>query len=176
MENQKLITMITEDEIKSAIINAAQSYGKLYENQQLTIVADVRNSFIFIADLIRELPIDVTIQFVVTPTKELENCNLQESKIDLGLTTSLKGKNVLIVNDILNNGNTLNRLFDYVNKEQPLSIKILNLIEKDNKDRNVKLEYESLFKIDNLFIVGYGLTYNESYRGLKAIYSLEIKE
>ncbi|AKX34700.1 hypoxanthine-guanine phosphoribosyltransferase [Spiroplasma litorale] len=174
MENQKLVTIITEEEIRSAIANAAQSYGKLYENQQLTIVADLRNSFIFIADLIRELPIDVTIQFVATPTKDIENCNLQNSKIDLGLTESLKGKNVLIVNDILLNGNTLTRLYDYVKNEDPGSIKILNLIEKDNKDRNISLEYESLFKIDNLFIVGYGLTYNESYRGLKAIYSLEI--
>ncbi|AKU80311.1 phosphoribosyltransferase [Spiroplasma turonicum] len=176
MENQKLVTMITEEEIKSAITNAAQKYAKLYENQQLTIVADLRNSFIFIADLIRELPIDVTIQFVATPTHDVENCNLHESKIDLGLTSSLKDKNVLIVNDILLNGKTLTRLYDYVKEEEPSSIRILNLLEKENKDRIIDLEFESLFKIENLFIVGYGLTYNESYRGLKAIYSLEINE
>ncbi|AUB32164.1 phosphoribosyltransferase [Spiroplasma floricola] len=170
MENQKLITLITEEEIKAAITKAGTDIGKRYEDQQLIIVAELSTSFIFIADLIRELPIDATIQFVTTYNEN------EELLIDLGLKKTLKGKNVLIANDILNKGTRLEKLYNLVKKEEPANVQILNLIEKNNKERTVHLESTSLFKLEDVFIVGYGLTYNESYRGLKGIYSLSIEE
>ncbi|QHX37070.1 phosphoribosyltransferase [Spiroplasma sp. BIUS-1] len=170
MDNQKLITLITEEEIKAAIAKAGSDIGKKYEDQQLTIVADLSSSFIFIADLIRELPIDVTIQFVTTPKEN------EDLIIDLGLKHTLKDKNVLIVNDVLNKGNRLARLYDLVQKEQPNNVSVINLIEKNIKDRNIEVESTSLFKLEDVFIVGYGLTYKESYRGLKGIYSLSVEE
>ncbi|AGR41668.1 phosphoribosyltransferase [Spiroplasma taiwanense] len=173
MDTQKLVTLVTEEEIKAAIVKAAADFAKLYENEQLTIVADLSSSFIFIADLIRELPIDVTIQFVTTPIHEEKD---KRVKIDLGLKTTLKDKNVLIVNDILFNGNSLSRLYNLVKEEEPKDIKILTLIEKNSKTREFSEDYTTLFKIDDNFVVGYGLTYKESYRGLKGIYSLVIKE
>ncbi|WP_338985044.1 phosphoribosyltransferase [Spiroplasma endosymbiont of Diplazon laetatorius] len=170
MDNQKLVTLITEEEIKAALTKAGTDLGKTYEGQQLTIVADLSSSFIFIADLIRELPIDVTIQFVTTPSET------EDLLIDLGLKHTLKEKNVLIVNDVLNKGNRLKRLYNLVQKEEPANVQILNLIEKNIKDRSVELESTSLFKLEDVFIVGYGLTYKESYRGLKGIYSLSVEE
>ncbi|AUM63044.1 phosphoribosyltransferase [Spiroplasma monobiae] len=170
MDNQKLVTLITEEEIKAAISKAGTDLGKAYEGQQLTIVADLSSSFIFIADLIRELPIDVTIQFVTNPKED------EDQIIDLGLKHTLKDKNVLIVNDVLNKGNRLERLNNLVQKEEPANVQILNLIEKNSKDRTVELESTSLFKLEDVFIVGYGLTYKESYRGLKGIYSLSTEE
>ncbi|QEH62399.1 hypoxanthine phosphoribosyltransferase [Spiroplasma chinense] len=169
-DNQKLVTVITEEEIKAAVIKAANEYGKMYENEQLTIVADLSSTFVFVADLIRELPIDVTIQFVAK-TKDSNS-----TKIDLGFETSLKGRNVLIVSDIFYKGNALKKLYDIVNEEEPKDVKILSLIEKKHKDRSAELEVDSLFSIDDIFIVGYGLTANESYRGLKAIYHLQTEE
>ncbi|WP_339020867.1 phosphoribosyltransferase [Spiroplasma endosymbiont of Atherix ibis] len=170
MENQKLITLITEEEIKAAITKAGTDIGKKYEDQQLIIVAELSSSFIFIADLIRELPIDATIQFVTTYNEN------EELLIDLGLKKSLKGKNVLIANDILNKGTRLEKLYNLVKKEEPAYVQILNLVEKNNKERTVHFESTSLFKLEDVFIVGYGLTYKESYRGLKGIYSLSIEE
>ncbi|WP_339030007.1 MULTISPECIES: phosphoribosyltransferase [unclassified Spiroplasma] len=170
MDNQKLVTLITEEEIKAAIAKVGTDLGKTYENQQLVIVADLSSSFIFIADLIRELPIDVTIQFVTTPKEN------EDLLIDLGLKHTLTDKNVLIVNDVLNKGNRLEKLHNLVEKEKPANIQILNLIEKNIKDRKMELESASLFKLEDVFVVGYGLTYKESYRGLKGIYSLSIEE
>ncbi|AGR42539.1 phosphoribosyltransferase [Spiroplasma diminutum] len=170
MDNQKLVTLITEEEIKAAIAKVGSDLGKTYEDQQLTIVADLSSSFIFIADLIRELPIDVTIQFVTNPRED------EEVLIDLELKNTLKDKNVLIVNDVLNKGNRLERLYNLVKNEGPANVQILNLIEKNTKERNIELESTSLFKIEDLFLVGYGLTYKESYRGLKGIYSLSFEE
>ncbi|ALD66903.1 phosphoribosyltransferase [Spiroplasma cantharicola] len=170
MDNQKLVTLITEEEIKAAIAKIGTDLGKTYENQQLVIVADLSSSFIFIADLIRELPIDVTIQFVTTPKEN------EDLLIDLGLKNTLTDKNVLIVNDVLNKGNRLQKLHSLVKKEKPANIQILNLIEKNIKERKMELESASLFKLEDVFVVGYGLTYKESYRGLKGIYSLSIEE
>lgn len=169
MNIANLVTVITEDEIKASIMKVASDYGKAYENQQLTIVAELSGVFVFVADLIRELPIDVTIQFVTTPDKAEMN---KKIKIDLGLNSSLKDKNVLILTDIFYEGNALKRMHDIVSLEEPRDIKVLSLIDKQCKNRKVDLEVHSLFKIDEDFIVGYGLTHNESYRGLKSIYKL----
>ncbi|AHB36825.1 phosphoribosyltransferase [Spiroplasma apis] len=170
-DNQKLVTLITEEEIKGAIIKAATEYGKTYENQQLTIVAELSSSFVFVADLIRELPIDVTIQFFTKETTSDER-----KKINLGSNKSLNDKNVLIVTDILYEGNSLKNLYELIQKENPQKVELLALIEKDCKTRNFDLEVDSLFKIDDCFVVGYGLTYKESYRGLKGIYKINVNE
>lgn len=171
MENQQLTTLISEEEIKSAISKAASEYSKTYENEQLTIVADLSNTFIFVADLIRELQIDTTIQFITRDAAQEP-----KSKIDLGLAESLAGKNVLIVTDIYHKGNTLKKIYEIVNGEKPKQVNVLSLIEKKSKDREQELEVNSLFKIEEVYIVGYGLTYNGSYRGLKGIYSIQLEE
>ncbi|AOG61079.1 hypoxanthine-guanine phosphoribosyltransferase [Spiroplasma helicoides] len=166
-ENRQLITLIAEDEIKAAIVKAASEYAKMYENEQLTIVAELSSTFVFVADLIRELPIDVTIQFI-TKIDAIEGA----TRIDLGLSTSLHNKNVLIVSDVLYKGRTLQKIYDIAMQDKPKDVRVITLIEKKNKDRELSFEVDALFKIEDVFIVGYGLTYNESYRGLKGIYSL----
>ncbi|AHI53390.1 phosphoribosyltransferase [Spiroplasma culicicola] len=171
IDNHKLVTLITEEEIKAAVIKAANDYAKLYENQQLTIVAELSSTFVFVADLIRELPIDVTIQFITRKPGEDHT-----AKIDLGLTDSLEDKNVLIVCDIFYKGNALKKTYDLVMAENPKDVKLLSLIDKKSKEKNEELNVESLFKLDDVFIVGYGLTHNESYRGLKGIYNLQVEE
>ncbi|ARU90875.1 hypoxanthine-guanine phosphoribosyltransferase [Spiroplasma clarkii] len=163
--------MISEEEIKAAIIKVASEYSKAYENEQLTIVADLSNTFIFVADLIRELQIDTTIQFIVRDGTQKPN-----SLIDLGLNESLKGKNVLIVADVYYKGNTLKRINDIVTSENPKDIKLLTLVDKKSKEREFELEINALFKIEDIYIVGYGLTHNGSYRGLKGIYSINLEE
>lgn len=169
MSTTNLLTVITEDEIKASIAKIASDYGKMYENEQLIIVAELSGVFVFLSDLIRELPIDTAIQFVTTPNQvQLE----KRFKIDIGLSTSLKDQNVLIVTDVFYRGSSLSRLYELVQLEKPKDVKILSLVNKQCTNKNTNLPVSYLFNIEDCFLVGYGLTHNESYRGLKSIYKL----
>ncbi|QBQ08204.1 hypoxanthine-guanine phosphoribosyltransferase [Spiroplasma gladiatoris] len=169
-QNNNLVTLITEEEIKASIRKAAVELAKVYEGEQLTIVAELSSAFVFVADLIRELPIDVTIQFIIK-----NQATDARSIIDLGMQSSLKDRHVLLVTDVFYKGNTLQRVYDLVQEEKPADVKVLALIDKKFKNRNVSIPVTSLFSVDEVYIVGYGLTYNESYRGLKGIYNLIIE-
>lgn len=168
MNNQQVMILISEEEIKSAIIKAASEYSKMYENEQLTIIADLTNTFVFAADLIRELQIDTTIRFI---TKDYYENNRQKPSAED--EESLKDKNILIITGLLQSGLTLKKIYDNVNEEKPKNIKVLSLIEKKSKNKVENFEISSLFKVEDIFIVGYGITYNKSYGGLKGIYSLQ---
>jgi|GEM_PF-3923683 len=168
MNNQHVMILISEEEIKSAIIKAASEYSKMYENEQLTIIADLTNTFVFAADLIRELQIDTTIRFI---TKDYYENNHQKPNAEG--EESLKDKNILIITGLLQSGLTSKKIYDNVNDEKPKNIKVLALIEKNSKNKIENFEVSSLFKVEDIFIVGYGITYNKSYGGLKGIYSLQ---
>ncbi|QGS52445.1 phosphoribosyltransferase [Spiroplasma tabanidicola] len=169
-EKINLITLITEEEIKGAIRKIAVELAKTYEGEQLTIVAELSSAFVFVADLIRELPIDVTIQFIVK-NKQSD----ARSVIDLGVETSLKNRHVLLVTDVFYRGNTLKQVYDIVQSEEPLDVKVLALIDKKCKTKNEEIPVISLFSTEDVLLVGYGLTHNESYRGLKGIYNLVLE-
>lgn len=171
MNTTNLVTVITEEEIKSAIQKVATDLAKQFENEELIIVSELSGVFVFMADLIRELPIDATIQFITN----IEKDGLK-MKIDLESERSLKDKNVLILADVFAKGNALTRIYDIVKTEEPKDVSILALVNKDVKDKNTDLPVTSLFNIDDSFLVGYGLTQNRSYRGLKSIYRIQDEE
>ncbi|AXK50898.1 phosphoribosyltransferase [Spiroplasma alleghenense] len=170
-EVTKLLTVITEDEIKSAIANEARNLSKAFEGQALVIVAKLSGVFIFISDLIRQLKIDVGVQFVVNLSEDVNNeIKKEKVKFDIGIQNSLKDKNILIVEDILDAGTSIQALYDFVAKDKPKEIRVLTLLDKFKTKRNISFDYNTLFKVENDFFVGYGLDYNESYRGLRDIY------
>ncbi|WP_338972668.1 phosphoribosyltransferase [Spiroplasma endosymbiont of Panorpa germanica] len=170
-EVTKLLTVITEDEIKSAIANEARNLSKKFEGQPLVIVAKLSGVFIFISDLIRQLKIDAGVQFVVNLNEDVENeIRKEKVKFGIGLENSLKDKNILIVEDILDAGNSIQALYDFVSSEKPKEIMVLTLLDKFKTKRSINFEYNTLFKVESDYFVGYGLDHNESYRGLRDIY------
>ncbi|AHI54234.1 hypoxanthine-guanine phosphoribosyltransferase [Spiroplasma sabaudiense Ar-1343] len=170
-EVTKLLTVITEEEIKSAIISEARNLSKIYEGQSLVIVAKLSGVFIFVSDLIRQLKVDVGVQFVATQSQEVGNeIKSSAAKFDIGISSSLKGKNVLIVEDILDFGTTLQSLYESIEKEKPKEIRVLTLLDKFRTKRSFKFNYKALFNVESDYFVGYGLAHNDSYRGLRDIY------
>lgn len=167
MVENKLLTVITWQEIKAAIVKKADEYTKIYDGVQLTIVAELESTFMFVSDFIRELPLDVQIRFVSYPKDKEKNFD-----IELGKYEALKGRHVLIMNDMLYKGKGLKIIYDKIKLEDPSDIRVLTLLEKPTPNRVTTFPVESLFQVHNEHVLGYGLTYNDSYRGLKSIYKV----
>jgi hypoxanthine phosphoribosyltransferase len=105
MSEKKLVIAVTEEEIKAAIVAKANEYKEIFTGSKLIIISELSGVFVFLADFIRELPLDVLIQFVAfDQTDGKKNITL-----DLDTKTSIKDENVLILTDVYNKGNSLSR-------------------------------------------------------------------
>lgn len=168
----KLIPMISEEEIQKAIKKIAALISNHYNGKKLVLIGVLKGSFIFLADLTRQLTIEHEIDLVGTSSYSGTETtgNIQFTKIpDL----QLEGKDILIVEDIVDTGRTLTSLVNYFKTLKPSSVKICALINKnERRELSIDVDY-SCFHIEKGFIVGYGLDYNEQYRNLPAIFDLK---
>jgi len=163
---------IDEKKIKERVEILGESITKEYKNQNdLTIICVLKGSFIFLADLVREIKLDLLIEFI--DISSYDGMSRGELKLNKDINFNVKNKNILIVEDIVDSGNTINFIFEYINKEKPKSVKIATLFFKPEAyNFNMKIDWIG-FNISNEFIVGYGLDHNEIHRNKKSIYILE---
>jgi hypoxanthine phosphoribosyltransferase len=162
--------LISRDAIEDRILDVARALDVQYEGEELTIVMVMKGALCITADLIRALKIPCTIEAVKASSYGERGAKRGELQI-LGLEeVNLFSKNVLIVDDIFDSGQTLLQIFSKLKEKNPKSLKSLVLLEK-NVDREISyLPDYILFSIENLFVIGYGLDYKEHYRGLPGIY------
>ncbi len=169
----ELIPLISQQEIKKRVCEVGKEIALDYKEKDLVLVGILKGSFIFLADLCRQISIDHKIDLIgassykgTTSTGQI-NFNKQP---DL----DLKHRDILLVEDIVDTGNTLLKIIEFVNLLNPRSVKICALIDKSER-RQVHIDVDySCFSLDKGFIVGYGLDYNESYRNLPAIFDLKL--
>ncbi|MBF0467740.1 MAG: hypoxanthine phosphoribosyltransferase [Desulfamplus sp.] len=168
----KLILKISEEEIQKKIKEIAARISIDYSGKKLVLIGILKGSFIFLADLSRQLSIEHEIDFVGASSYSGTETTgiIQFTKMpDL----PLEGKEILIVEDIVDTGRTLTVLVKYFKTLKPSSVKICSLIDKnERRELDIDIDY-SCFDIEKGFIVGYGLDYNEKYRNLPAIFDLE---
>ena len=162
---------ITSEQIEDAVTNLAESINKDYINQELTLVCVLKGSFMFFADLVRKLKVDLTTQFV---TASSYGSGTESSGEVIFKETSLKeeyvrDKNIIIIEDIVDTGKTFNKLVKGINKYNPRTLKFATLLFKPARLKDkVNIDYVC-FEIEDKFIVGYGLDFNEKYRELPYI-------
>lgn len=169
----QLIPMISQEEIKTKVRETGRKISQDYKDKNLVLAGILKGSFIFLADLTREITIDHEIDLIgvssysgTSSTGEITFT--KKPDLDLG------GKDVLLVEDIVDTGNTLLAIQDYLKALNPASIKICSLIDKhERRETEIAVEY-ACFSLDQGFIVGYGLDYNERYRNLPAIFDLKL--
>lgn len=163
--------IITEDQIKDRIEDLGKTISLDYKGFDLTIVAILNGSFIFAADLIRTLSVSCSITFVKFKSYEGISSTGKVNEI-LGIDDSLEGKNILILDDIIDTGLTINSLIEKISQDNPASIRVAALCFKPEVFKmNYPVDYLG-FPIENKFIVGYGLDFDGVGRGLKSIYQL----
>lgn len=166
---------ISEEQIKKRNQELGAKITKDFEGQELTVIAVLTGSFLFCADLIREIKLPITVEFITASSYGDDTKSSGEVKIDLSLKYPIAGKNVLIVEDIVDTGLTINKLFDQLKEQKPKKIKLATLLNKPcNTVHPVTIDYEG-FEIDNKFVIGYGLDFAGKFRELPyiGIYSEE---
>lgn len=164
--------LFTESEIKSKIKSLASEINNYYGGEEVVVVSLLRGSFIFAADLVRELNMKVNIDFMTTSSYGNETSSNGKVELVHDLRTDIEGKNVLVVDDILDSARTMSFVLNIIKNKNPKTLKSCVLLDKPSR-RTEKLDADFKgFIIDDLFIVGYGLNYGDYYRNLADIYVL----
>ncbi|MGB9667332.1 MAG: hypoxanthine phosphoribosyltransferase [Thermosulfidibacteraceae bacterium] len=162
--------LIDEERIKRRVRELAEEIRNNYRGNRLIIIVVLKGSFVFGADLIRELgDMDIVVDFIRASTYGMGTEPEEEVKILLEPTIDIKGERVLIVDDILDTGYTLRRIKEYVLSKEPLSCEVCVLLDKPAR-RKVELKPDYVgFEIPNYFVFGYGIDWAEKYRNLPYI-------
>lgn len=165
----KFDLMISEEEIKAKVKEVADKISRDYDGESIVVISVLTGAFIFTADLVRELTIPVdkidTVQISsYEGTKSTGNFIFKKD-----ITTDISGKNVLIVEDIVDTGRTLKKLREMLQMREPKSIKICTAFDKPSRRVNDLVPDYNCFTIPDKFVVGYGLDYDGKYRQFKDI-------
>ena len=169
----KLKIIIDRDDIAKAIARLASEIRRDYQDKQPLLIGVLKGSFVFMADLVRQLDLPLELDFIRLSSYGAARESSGKVRVVQGVKTPIKGRDVLIIEDIVDTGITLSFLLDYLNKKQPASLKLCALTDKPSRRRfPVPIDYLG-FTVPDKFIVGYGLDLDQRFRNLPDIYSLE---
>lgn len=165
----QLKVLITQDEIKQAIARLAAEIRQDYKSKEPLLVGILKGSFVFMADLIRQLELPVEVDFVKLSSYGAGRETSGKVKVVQGLKTPIKGRDVLVVEDIVDTGLTISFLLNYLQKKKPASLRLCALTDKPSRRQApVTIDYLG-FTVPDKFIVGYGIDWNEKFRYLPDI-------
>jgi len=164
--------LFSRQAIEEAITELARRINADYRGRPLVVVGILKGSFVFLADLIRKLDLDVTVDFVVLGSYGSGTTTSGEVKMLKDLSAPIEGKDVLVVEDIVDTGVTLTFFMDTLRRRRPASLAICALIDKKAR-REVQIDVQYVgIEMEDGFIVGYGIDCNEQYRNLPDIWVL----
>ncbi|MEG0114816.1 MAG: hypoxanthine phosphoribosyltransferase [Hydrogenoanaerobacterium sp.] len=166
MKDDILKVLITEEEIKAKVAEVGAQISRDYKGKNLLLVSVLKGSFIFMADLLRAIDIHARIDFMSVSSYGHGVKTSGVVKIVKDLDMPIDNYDVLIVEDILDSGLTLNYIKEILQKRNPKSFKIATLLDKPERRKvNLQADY-TCFAVPDEFVVGYGLDYAEKYRNL----------
>jgi len=168
--------MIAEDEIQKRVKELAEKISEDYKDRKPLFVGILKGAFIFMADLIRELKIPVEVDFLGVSSygKSTESTGIVQITKDL--ERDISGRDVVLIEDIVDTGLTLRYLYELLRSRGPRSVKICVLLDKvERRKVEVPLDYVG-FTVPDLFLVGYGLDFAEQFRQLKYVRALAPEE
>ena len=173
MKKFTLETIISKEKLKRKVKNLATQISKDYKDRNPILVGILKGSFVFLADLIREIKIPHEIDFISVASYGSRKRASGVVRLLKDLSINIEGKDVIIVEDIIDSGLTLNYIRNNLQTRNPKSLEVVALLNK-KKRRKVKIPLKYVgFSIPNNFVVGYGLDYDEQYRNLPYIAKLK---
>ena len=162
----KISVLISEDEVESKVREIAARISKDYAGKVVHFVCILKGSVFFACELAKRITVPVTLDFMSVTSYGDDTKSSGVVKIVKDLDEPLEGKDVLIVEDIIDSGRTLSYLIEILKQRHPASMHLCTLLDKpDRRIRDVKVDY-TCFEIPDEFVVGYGLDYDEKYRNL----------
>jgi len=170
----ELTPVLKKAEIEELTTAVARQISSDYKGRPLVVVGVLKGAFIFLADLVRRITIPVQVDFVRAASYGSGATSSGKIELTKEIDIDIAGKDVLVVEDIVDSGLTLTYLIDYLKKFKPETVRVCTLLDKyERRQSKVKVDY-ACHTIDKGFLVGYGLDYDEAYRELPAIYHLKL--
>jgi len=168
----KIEVMISEEKILKRISELAEQINNDYRGKELKIVCVLTGGFIFMADLVKRLDLDVRIDFIDLSSYSSGTESSGNVKIVRDLKTNIAGEHVLVIEDIVDTGRSYSRILTHMLPLEPASFKLCTLLDKpsrrDKELKHLNADYIG-FEIENEFVVGYGLDFDQRYRNLPFI-------
>ncbi len=165
MKGMRLETLLTEEQIKRRVRQLAEEIRLAYPNEKPLLVAVLKGAVVFLSDLMRELGPGFAVDFMAVRTYE-GKCPTGAVEIRLDLGEDIRGRDVLLVEDVVDTGATLAYLWNLIKARGPRSLKVATLLLKEEAyGGEVPIDFVG-FSIPNAFVVGYGLDLNEEWRNL----------
>ena len=170
----ELVPILSAAEIRRLVLKLSRQISSDYEGRDLVLIGVLKGSFIFMADLARELSIPVKMDFVQASSYGDGTESSGSIRLLKGIDLDIRGKDVLLVEDIVDTGRTIRWILDHLRSFEPLSVGVCALIDKrSRREVDVPIAYAG-YAAENKFLVGYGLDYAEQYRQLPGIYHLNL--
>lgn len=171
---EKVKVLIDEEKLNKRVNEIAKQIEDEYKGKEITLICILKGSVFFIVDLAKRINGDVKLEFIRVSSYNEGTESSGEIKMKLDLQESIKGKDVIVIEDIIDTGRTLSYLIEYLKIKQPNSLKLCALLDKPERrvKKNVKVDYTG-FQIPDEFVVGYGLDVDEKYRNLPYIGYIE---
>ncbi len=169
----ELVPVITEKEIEKSVNRLADEISELYRGKELVMVGILKGSFIFMADLARKLKIPVVMDFISASSYGNSDRSSGNVNIAMPLSTDIKNRDILLIEDIIDTGITVSYLKDCFITMEPASVRVCAFIDKpERRQKEIMIDFTG-HVVNEGFLVGYGLDYAEQYRNLPAIYHLK---
>lgn len=169
MEQDMQQILFTHEEITARIQELAAQITQDYAGKSPLIVGTLRGSFIFMADLVRAIDLPITMDFISASSYGSDTVSSGQVNIRLDISEDIAGRDVIIIEDIVDTGNTLSKLMAELKTRNPASLKICALLDKpERRTRPIRADYVG-FTIPDAFVVGCGLDYDQRYRQLPYI-------
>lgn len=166
MHNDILEVLYSEEAISQKVKELGAAISKDYEGRNPLVICVLKGAFIFMADLAKSISVPIALDFMAVSSYGNSTRSSGEVKIIKDLDQSVEGRDVLIVEDIIDSGLTLSYLIDVLERRNALSVRVVALFDKPGRrTAEIVLDYVG-FEIPDAFVVGYGLDYAEKYRNL----------
>ncbi len=168
--------LFSREQIEATVSNLATEINNNYRGKHPILIGVLKGSFVFMADLIRHLDFPLEVEFIRLSSYGRGRSTPGEIKVVQGLRSPIKGRDILIIEDIVDTGHSIAFLMDYLQKKKPASLRLCALTDKPSR-RQVPVTIDYLgFTVPNKFIVGYGLDWDEKFRYLPDICFVEVED
>ena len=169
----ELIPVLEENDIRKKVADVGAKISLDYRDRDLVLIGVLKGAFIFLSDLVRHVDIPARVDFVQVSSYGSNTSSSGKIRLAKPVSIDIRGKDVLIVEDIVDTGLTLSYLIDYIKSLKAETVRVCTMIDKhERRDTHVRIDY-ACHVVKKGFLVGYGLDYDEKYRGLPGIYHLK---
>ena len=173
---EKIKVLITEEEVDARIRELGEKISKEYEGKQIHLICVLKGGVFFMCELAKRITVPVSMDFMCVGSYGDGTKSSGVVRLAKDLDESIENKEVLIVEDIIDSGNTLYYLMDVLRQRKPASLRLCTLLDKpDRRVKDVHVDWTG-FEIPDEFVVGYGLDYAKKYRNLPYIGVVEVAE